>query len=195
MANDTDSLGFYAGEVLERTAARQPDNAVDDVKSARPAAHPFGDFELLFPAAELAGPRGVAHGPLAVVLTGRKQQEAQSSALHRSHAATWAATSRPHGAGISPSKYADRISRSGHKCITLSQRLLETLPCAETFFYRNKMESTFGELRWLLPGELGVASREAEPFALGLHVPGRYDRILHIDAERRRLGLGLVDIE
>jgi len=25
MANYTDSLGFYAGEVLERTAARQPD--------------------------------------------------------------------------------------------------------------------------------------------------------------------------
>lgn len=58
----------------------------------------------------------------------------------------------------------------------------ETLPCTETFYYRNKMEYTFGETRWLLPDELGVADRAAETFALGLHVPGRYDRILHIDA-------------
>jgi 23S rRNA (uracil1939-C5)-methyltransferase len=57
----------------------------------------------------------------------------------------------------------------------------ETLPVAEPFWYRNKMEFSFGEMRWLLTDELGEVNRDAELFALGLHVPKRYDRILHID--------------
>ncbi|MBN1449292.1 MAG: 23S rRNA (uracil(1939)-C(5))-methyltransferase RlmD [Bacteroidetes bacterium] len=60
-------------------------------------------------------------------------------------------------------------------------RVNETLPAEEPFWYRNKMEFSFGEMRWLLPDELGTVDREAELFALGLHVPKRYDRILHID--------------
>jgi 23S rRNA (uracil1939-C5)-methyltransferase len=58
----------------------------------------------------------------------------------------------------------------------------ETLPAASPFWYRNKMEYSFGEMRWLLPDELGAVTRDAELFVLGLHVPKRYDRILHIDA-------------
>ena len=57
----------------------------------------------------------------------------------------------------------------------------DTLPAVEPFWYRNKMEFSFGEMRWLLPDELGEVDRDAELFALGLHVPKRYDRILHID--------------
>lgn len=48
-----------------------------------------------------------------------------------------------------------------------------------TEFYRNKMEFSFGDRRWFLEGE---EHREPESFAVGLHVPGRFDRILHIDA-------------
>jgi len=58
----------------------------------------------------------------------------------------------------------------------------ETLPAVSPFWYRNKMEYSFGEMRWLLPDELGAVTRDAELFVLGLHVPKRYDRILHIDA-------------
>lgn len=57
----------------------------------------------------------------------------------------------------------------------------ETLPAASPWYYRNKMEFSFGEMRWLLPDELGSTSRETELFALGLHVPQRYDRILSIE--------------
>lgn len=57
----------------------------------------------------------------------------------------------------------------------------ETLGAVEPFWYRNKMEYSFGEMRWLMPDEMGVIDRDAELFALGLHVPKRYDRILHID--------------
>ncbi len=58
----------------------------------------------------------------------------------------------------------------------------DTIAAAEPFWYRNKMEYSFGEMRWLLPGELGVVERDAELFAVGLHIPKRYDRILSIDA-------------
>ncbi|MDG5765846.1 23S rRNA (uracil(1939)-C(5))-methyltransferase RlmD [Balneolales bacterium ANBcel1] len=50
------------------------------------------------------------------------------------------------------------------------------------YHYRNKMEYTFGDRRWLTDSE--VQSGQEIPdrdFALGLHVPGRYDRILNIE--------------
>jgi len=44
--------------------------------------------------------------------------------------------------------------------------------------YRNKMEFTFSPNRWVLESEpKGVDSS----FALGLHIPGRFDKILNID--------------
>ncbi|TVQ70869.1 MAG: 23S rRNA (uracil(1939)-C(5))-methyltransferase RlmD [Balneolaceae bacterium] len=52
----------------------------------------------------------------------------------------------------------------------------------EPFYYRNKMEYTFGDRRWLTDEEVqsgrDIADRD---FALGLHVPGRYDRILNLE--------------
>jgi len=52
------------------------------------------------------------------------------------------------------------------------------LGCEEIFHYRNKMEFTFSNRRWVTDSELEDASTD---FALGLHVPGRYDKILNID--------------
>jgi 23S rRNA (uracil1939-C5)-methyltransferase len=46
--------------------------------------------------------------------------------------------------------------------------------------YRNKMEFSFSDNRWLLPEELGDMEISKD-FALGLHVPGTFDKILHID--------------
>ncbi|HED65557.1 MAG TPA: 23S rRNA (uracil(1939)-C(5))-methyltransferase RlmD [Planctomycetes bacterium] len=45
------------------------------------------------------------------------------------------------------------------------------------FGYRNKMDFTFGNRRWVEEGEPEGAERD---FAVGLHVPGRYDKILDI---------------
>jgi len=46
--------------------------------------------------------------------------------------------------------------------------------------YRNKMEFSFADKRWLLPHELGNMEIE-KSFALGLHVPGTFDKIITID--------------
>jgi len=50
--------------------------------------------------------------------------------------------------------------------------------CENIYEYRNKMEFTFSNRRWILKDEpLNVTS----DFALGLHIPGRYDKILNIN--------------
>lgn len=59
--------------------------------------------------------------------------------------------------------------------------LLPILPSPQQFFYRNKMEYTFGDRRWITQEEAdsGVEIIDKN-FALGLHVRGRYDKILHL---------------
>jgi 23S rRNA (uracil1939-C5)-methyltransferase len=57
---------------------------------------------------------------------------------------------------------------------------LPILPSEKIFAYRNKMEFSFSDRRWLLPDELGDMNISRD-FALGLHVPGTFDKILHIN--------------
>ena len=47
-----------------------------------------------------------------------------------------------------------------------------------TFYYRNKMEFTFSPHRWVLESEPEGVDKS---FALGLHIPGRYDKIQDIN--------------
>ncbi len=49
------------------------------------------------------------------------------------------------------------------------------------FEYRNKMEFSCSDRRWLLPGEMGQERPDMD-FALGLHVPGTFDRVLDTEA-------------
>lgn len=48
------------------------------------------------------------------------------------------------------------------------------------FHYRNKMEFSCADRRWLLPGELGDPDADIS-FAVGLHVPGTFHKVLDID--------------
>ncbi|MBS3758263.1 MAG: 23S rRNA (uracil(1939)-C(5))-methyltransferase RlmD [Desulfobacterales bacterium] len=48
------------------------------------------------------------------------------------------------------------------------------------FHYRNKMEFSCADRRWLLPEEMGDPAIDVS-FALGLHVPGTYHKVLDID--------------
>jgi 23S rRNA (uracil1939-C5)-methyltransferase len=52
------------------------------------------------------------------------------------------------------------------------------IPSENIFNYRNKMEFTFSNNRWVLPSEPEDVSRD---FALGMHIPKRWDKILNID--------------
>jgi 23S rRNA (uracil1939-C5)-methyltransferase len=83
--------------------------------------------------------------------------------------------------------YAGQLeSLRGHLLERLEEaQLLEdvevepVLGMEEPFAYRNKMDFTFGNRRWIEPGEPeGVRS----DFALGLHVPGVYSKVLDIQS-------------
>jgi 23S rRNA (uracil1939-C5)-methyltransferase len=56
-----------------------------------------------------------------------------------------------------------------------------TIASDRVFGYRNKMEFSCADRRWLLPEELGDSAVEAG-MALGLHVPGTFFKVLDIEA-------------
>ena len=49
--------------------------------------------------------------------------------------------------------------------------------CPDPWNYRNKMELSFGAIRWVEPDEPEGVARD---FALGFHAPGRFDRVLDV---------------
>jgi 23S rRNA (uracil1939-C5)-methyltransferase len=59
--------------------------------------------------------------------------------------------------------------------------VLPTLPSDAIFAYRNKMEFSCSDRRWVLPEQLDDDTVDRD-FALGLHVPGTFDKVLDIDA-------------
>ncbi|MFQ6112834.1 MAG: 23S rRNA (uracil(1939)-C(5))-methyltransferase RlmD [bacterium] len=64
-----------------------------------------------------------------------------------------------------------------------SPPVLDTLPSPEQYYYRNKMEYSFGPQRWLSAYEIEHNEiLKPKNFALGLHVRGRFNKILDIDA-------------
>ncbi len=53
-----------------------------------------------------------------------------------------------------------------------------TIPSELIFGYRNKMEFSLSDRRWLLPDEMGLDVEAG--FAIGLHVPGTFYKVLDI---------------
>lgn len=54
------------------------------------------------------------------------------------------------------------------------------LPSDLIFHYRNKMEYSFGDIRWLTVDEIKSGEDIDRNFALGLHIPGKFDKVLDI---------------
>ena len=55
------------------------------------------------------------------------------------------------------------------------------IPSKNIFFYRNKMEFSFSDKRWLTKDEIVQEEKIDIGFALGLHVPNVFDKVLDID--------------
>ncbi|MGB0186713.1 MAG: 23S rRNA (uracil(1939)-C(5))-methyltransferase RlmD [Flavobacteriaceae bacterium] len=55
------------------------------------------------------------------------------------------------------------------------------LGCAQPYFYRNKMEFSFSNNRWLSLEEIKDDATIENRNALGFHIPGMWDKILDID--------------
>lgn len=56
-----------------------------------------------------------------------------------------------------------------------------TLPSPDLYYYRNKMEFSFARQRWLMETEIQSGHPIEKNFALGLHVPRYYDKVLDIE--------------
>ena len=50
-----------------------------------------------------------------------------------------------------------------------------------TLYYRNKLEFTFSNNRWLTPEEIGSETQFEHRNALGFHIPGKFDKVLDIE--------------
>ncbi|MCO5554654.1 hypothetical protein L7F22_008187 [Adiantum nelumboides] len=74
-----------------------------------------------------------------------------------------------------------RLERFGDGHETYMKKIVG---CQSPFGYRNKMEFSFGTKRWIPMSEMeGVLQIDPcrDEFALGLHAPGRFDKILSIN--------------
>ncbi|NOZ60225.1 MAG: 23S rRNA (uracil(1939)-C(5))-methyltransferase RlmD [Calditrichaeota bacterium] len=62
----------------------------------------------------------------------------------------------------------------------VSVPMMPMLPSPEIFFYRNKMEYSFSPLRWLSREEIDSEQEIERNFALGLHAPNVFDKVVDI---------------
>ncbi|MDR0926777.1 MAG: 23S rRNA (uracil(1939)-C(5))-methyltransferase RlmD [Ignavibacteria bacterium] len=58
---------------------------------------------------------------------------------------------------------------------------MDTLPSINRLHYRNKMDFSFSASRWLTTSEVATGEEFDTHFALGLHIPGRYDKVIDIE--------------
>ena len=71
----------------------------------------------------------------------------------------------------------NNLRRLGH--IELPE-VTPILGSAEQYFYRNKMEFSFSDSRWLTLDEIQSDEQLGDKNALGFHIPGMWDKILDI---------------
>lgn len=57
----------------------------------------------------------------------------------------------------------------------------EIIPSDNVYFYRNKMEFSFSDKRWLTKEEISSDEKLRKNFALGLHIPKIFDKVLDVD--------------
>lgn len=86
-------------------------------------------------------------------------------------------------------KYESQIKYKQQQVVEIFQKLggfsefeIEAIiPSENIFYYRNKMEFSFGDRRWLTKSELQIQGKIEKDFALGLHIPRIYDKVLDVD--------------
>jgi 23S rRNA (uracil1939-C5)-methyltransferase len=72
----------------------------------------------------------------------------------------------------------DQLTRIGKLSLP---EVLPILGSSQTIFYRNKLEFTFSNRRWITDSEAASGLAITDPNALGFHIPGRFDKVLNID--------------
>lgn len=84
--------------------------------------------------------------------------------------------------------YADQLQYKRNQVVDALTRIAkvelpevnETLGSAETFEYRNKLEYTFSNKKWISFEDLRSGKEFPDRNALGFHIPGAFDKVLDI---------------
>ncbi len=90
---------------------------------------------------------------------------------------TWQTLPYPMQIAFKQQQVADQLSRIGHLDLP---EISPILGSAQTDHYRNKLEYTFSNHRWVLDGESFEELSETELLGLGFHVSGFFDKVLDI---------------
>lgn len=72
----------------------------------------------------------------------------------------------------------DNLTRIGHTVIPSVDPIIGS---EKIYDYRNKLEFTFSEKRWLTHEEIATGEALGKRPALGFHIPGVFDKVLDID--------------
>ncbi|KAK8664314.1 hypothetical protein V6N13_084110 [Hibiscus sabdariffa] len=73
------------------------------------------------------------------------------------------------------------VGKFSDKNPDFSRIMKPIVPCDIQFHYRNKMEFSFGSQKWLPKEQLHEKLDGNDNYALGLHAPGFFDKILNVD--------------
>ncbi|TJY34064.1 23S rRNA (uracil(1939)-C(5))-methyltransferase RlmD [Pontimicrobium aquaticum] len=89
----------------------------------------------------------------------------------------WQHMSYEHQLYYKQKEVTNNLTRIGH--IELPE-VTPILGSAEQYFYRNKMEFSFSDSRWLTQEEINSYEDLGDRNALGFHIPGMWDKILDV---------------
>lgn len=59
--------------------------------------------------------------------------------------------------------------------------LMPIVGAEKSYFYRNKMEFSFSQMRWITPAEIASGEEIKERSGLGFHIAGAWDKVLDIN--------------
>ncbi len=74
------------------------------------------------------------------------------------------------------------VHTGGYDLVARGVEVRPTIGSERIYYYRNKMEFSFSAHRWLTDWEIASGEGFDTDFALGLHVPGRFDKVLDLEA-------------
>lgn len=83
-------------------------------------------------------------------------------------------------------KYEDQLDYKQTQVVDALERIGKVklpkinkiLPSEKTFYYRNKLEFTFSNIRWFTKEEAEIENKN--PLGLGFHIPGMFDKVVDI---------------
>ena len=90
----------------------------------------------------------------------------------------WQNMSYEHQLFYKEKEVLNHLTRIGHLEI---EETLPILGSEKQYFYRNKMEFSFSNARWLTPEEIESEEEVEQRNALGFHIAGMWDKILDIN--------------